>query len=288
MSRELSVLLLFAAGLYCIHALLTVTRLVRSRAPALAERWGAVAAALLAHTVFVAVRAAQADGLPIETRLDSVSLFLWLLAAAFVACRRPYRLEGVEPLFWPLFAAGMVGAWLVAGREPTGGSSLTRFWLVLHLVPVYVGYAGFAVAAGAGLGYMVQERLLRRKAALALWRKFPSLETLERVGRSALSLGFPVLTVGLVAGVVWAEQSSAPLGRGWYSDPKVVGGLVVWLFYAAVLHVRLFARVRGRRAALLTIVGFLLTVASFLAAHAYEAPIRESTDAAIEGRAAGS
>ena len=288
MSRELSTLLLFAACLYSVHALLTVTRLFRSRTPALAQQWGAVAAALLAHTVFVAIRAAQVDRLPIATRLDSVSLFLWVAAATFIACRRPYRLAGLEPLFWPLFAAGMVGAWLVAGREPTGGSSLTRFWLALHLVPVYIGYAGFAVAAGAGLGYVVQEGLLRRKAGGALWRKFPSLETLERIGRSALSLGFPVLTVGLVAGVVWAEQGSAPLGRGWYTDPKVVGGFVVWLFYAAVLHVRLFARVRGRRAALLTIVGFLLTVASFLAAHAYEAPTRESTDAAAEERAARS
>ena len=103
----------------------------------------------------------------------------------------------------------------------------------------------------------------------ALWRKLPSLETLERVGRGALSLGFPVLTVGLLAGVVWAELISAPLGRHWYGDPKVVGGFVVWLFYAAVLHARLYMRVQGRRAALLTIVGFVLTVASFLAAHSY-------------------
>ena len=287
MSSVESLLLLAAACLYAIHALLTVVALLRPGQPGGLRHWGIVGAALALHTLFLALRAAHTRSLPIGTRLDSIALFLWVVAVVFLACQRPYRVGGVGPLFWPVFAVGAVAAWLTASRVPTGGT-LDPVWLVLHLVPVYAGYAGFAVAAGAGLGYLAQEQLLRRKARAALWRKLPSLETLERVGRAALSLGFPALTVGLVAGVVWAEQGSAPLGRGWYTDPKVVGGFVVWLFYAAVLHIRLFARVRGRRAALLTIVGFLLTVASFLAAHAYEAPTSQSTDAAAEGRAARS
>ncbi len=84
-----------------------------------------------------------------------------------------------------------------------------------------------------------------------------------------MSVGFPVLTIGLVVGGLWAEHESALLGRAWYADPKVATGIFVWLVYAAVLHVRLFAKIRGKRAALLTIAGFLLTLVTFAAAHVY-------------------
>ena len=82
-----------------------------------------------------------------------------------------------------------------------------------------------------------------------------------------------------MAGVFWAEQSAAPLGHAWYADPKVVGGAVVWMFYAAVLHVRLYGRLRGRRAAWLTIAGFLLTLVSFATVHVYTSTADASHDA---------
>jgi ABC-type transport system involved in cytochrome c biogenesis permease subunit len=159
--------------------------------------------------------------------------------------------------------------WALAGREPAEPASFGRLWLTLHLVPVYLGYAGFAVAAGAGAAYLVQERLLRRKRAGTPWRLLPSLETLQRVEWAALSLGYPVFTVGLVAGVLWVYQAGSPLGGAWYADPKVLGGAAVWLFYTAVLHLRLFLRLRGRRAAWLTLAGFLFTLLSFGTAHLY-------------------
>jgi ABC-type transport system involved in cytochrome c biogenesis permease subunit len=216
--------------------------------------------------------AAQCHGIPACSRLDSVALFLWLTALAFVVSAKPYGIESVAPVFWPCFAAGMAAMWALAGRTPGEPSSFGRLWLALHLVPVYVGYAGFAVAAGAGGAYLVQEQLLRRKASGARWRRLPSLETLQRVEWAALTLGYPVLTVGLIVGLVWAYQSASPLGQAWYADPKVLGGVVVWLFYTAVLHLRLFLRPRGRRAAMLTVAGFLLTLVSFGTAHLYSEP----------------
>ena len=93
-----------------------------------------------------------------------------------------------------------------------------------------------------------------------------------------------ILTVlGLAFGVLWAVLGSSPLQASWHSDPKVLGGFVVWLFYAAVLHVRLFVRLRGRHAALLTLVGFLLMLASFATVHLY----RDAEPATRSAREAG-
>ena len=268
MTLPVILLLAAASALYVARGVVGVLELLgRGRLSA----WGRplVAGALAFHLAFLAVRAIECGGIPACTRLDSVALFLWLTAVAFVASARPYGIQAVAPFFWPCFAAGMLASWALAGRAPGEPSAFGKLWLTLHLAPVYIGYAGFAVAAGAGVAYLVQERLLRRKGAPALWRRLPSLETLQRVDWAALSLGYPVLTVGLVAGFIWAYQSTSPLGQAWYADPKVLGGVVVWLFYTAVLHLRLFLRLQGRRAAALTLVGFLLTLLSFGTSHLY-------------------
>ncbi len=278
-------LLQCATALYAVHALAMVRGVLgRGRRWPLV-RWGSLLAALALHTAFLVARGSASGGLPVETRLDSVALFSWVAGAVFALCERPARLQGVGPVFWVAFVLGLGVMWAAAGGEPMSRGSLARFWLVLHLAPVYLGYGGFAVAAGAGATYLVQERLLRRPASAALWRRLPPLESLERLGRTALTLGFPALTVGLVAGVLWAQQATALLGHAWYADPKVVGGFVVWLFYAAVLHVRLRAQWRGRRAAWLTILGFLLTLVSFGTVHVYsssEVTPEDAAPAAIE------
>ncbi len=268
MSLPVMLLLVGASALYAARGVVGVLELLgRRRLSALGRPL--VAGALALHLAFLAVRAAECHGIPACTRLDSVALFLWLTAFAFVLSARPYKIESVAPVFWPCFAAGIAAMWALAGRQAGEPASFGRLWLLLHLVPVYLGYAGFAVAAGAGVGYLAQERLLRAKGTGARWRRLPSLETLGRVEWAALSLGYPVLTVGLVAGVVWAYQTRSPLGSAWYADPKVLGGLVVWVFYTAALHLRLFLRLSGRRAAWLTVVGFLFTLLSFGTTHLY-------------------
>ncbi len=261
--------LIVATALYVARGVVAALGLLRRSERAALGR-ALLAAALGCHTAFVALRAIQCGGLPIASRLDSVALFLWLTAGAFALAARPYGIRAIAPVFWPCFAAGMLAMWLLAGREAGEPAAFARLWLTLHLVPVYIGYAGFALAAGAGAAYLVQERLLRLKDAAARWRRLPSLATLQRVEWAALSLGYPVLTLGLVVGFIWAYQASSPLGRAWYADPKVLGGGAVWVFYTAVLHLRLFLRLQGRRAAVLTVLGFALTLLSFGTAHLYE------------------
>jgi ABC-type transport system involved in cytochrome c biogenesis permease subunit len=242
-------------------------------------RRAALVGALALHAAFLVWRSVQVRALPVESRFDSASLFLWVSGVVFLAAQRPYSLSGVGTVFWPVHALAAAAVWLLVGTGTTPQDSIGPFLLILHLIPVYIGYAGFAVAAMAGATYLLQERLLRRKSAAALWRRFPSLETLDRVDRTALALGFPMLTLGLAFGVLWATMESSPLGPGWHTDPKVLGGFVVWLFYAAVLHVRLFVRMRGRHGALLTLLGFVLTLVSFATVHAYRDTVPESQGA---------
>ncbi len=262
-------LLIVAGCLYAGHACLAIMGWRRQRGADGYRRWALVVFAIIFHACFLIMRILHIRGMPIETRLDSVTSFLLVVAIIFALFSRPYRLQGVAALFWPVYAISAIGTWLLASGAPMDRPSLEKTWLLLHLVPVYAGYACFTVAAFMGLAYIAQNRFLRSKGSEALWRKLPSLEKLDHAGRYAVSLGFPALTIGLVVGALWAEHRLALLGKAWYADPKVAAGILVWLVYAVVLHIRLFAKVRGRQAALLTIAGFLLTLATFAAAHVY-------------------
>jgi ABC-type transport system involved in cytochrome c biogenesis permease subunit len=260
---------IIAMALYAGQAAAAALPLLRPARPDAGRLPYLALGALAFHAGFLISRAVQIHGLPIETRLDSAALFLWLTAAVFVAAERPFRLGGIAVAFWPLFALCAIGLGILSGRAPMDRPTLGKTWLLLHLIPIYAGYAGFAVATGAGVTRLIQQRFLRGKRPEALWSRLPSLARLDQIGRVAVSLGFPLFTVGLAAGAVWAERNSGLLGRAWYADPKVVAAFAGWLIYAAVVHIRVAGRMGANRAAVLTIAGFLVALATFGVGHAY-------------------
>ena len=119
------------------------------------------------------------------------------------------------------------------------------------------GEALFAVASCAGLMYLIQDDMLKRKKTGSLIRLFPSLRDLDRINHLCLSWGFPLLTLGILAGSLWAR---IVWGRHWQWDPKQVWTLLAWVCYAFLLHQRLAIGWRGRKAALwsLMVLSFLV------------------------------
>jgi len=88
-----------------------------------------------------------------------------------------------------------------------------------------------------------------------------SLDTLDEINYKALSIGYPLFTVGaLFAGAIWAYEA---WGSFWSWDPKEVGALVIWLFYTLFLHARFNRGWRGRKAAWMSVVGFGMILLSF-------------------------
>ena len=94
-----------------------------------------------------------------------------------------------------------------------------------------------------------------------LYQKLPSLDVLDEINYRCLSFGFPLLTVAIITGAIWAETA---WGTYWSWDPKETWSLITWFIYAALLHGRLTTGWRGRRAAVLSIIGFFVLLFTFL------------------------
>jgi len=125
-------------------------------------------------------------------------------------------------------------------------------WLPIHLGLMFFGLLGFVLAFAVGVLYLLVRDRLKKKDFSALGR-LPSLETLDRVQFRAMLYGFVFLTLGIGVGGAWAAAS---LDRPWALDPKVWFTVVIWLWYAVALQVRLIAGWRGRWSALFSIIGF--------------------------------
>ena len=103
--------------------------------------------------------------------------------------------------------------------------------------------------------------LIYRKLGTAINKITDKLDTLDEINYRAVSLGYPLYTVGaLFAGAIWAEQA---WGSFWSWDPKEVGSLLVWFFYSAVLHARYNRDWKGNRLAVLSIIGTSMIFVTF-------------------------
>jgi cytochrome c-type biogenesis protein CcsB len=132
--------------------------------------------------------------------------------------------------------------------------ALQSWWMKIHVPANFIGYGTFALAAMIGIAY-----LLKSKNILA--DRLPSLELLDDVMYKAIAVGFAFFTIATILGALWAAEA---WGGYWSWDPKETWALIVWLNYAAWLHMRLMKGLRGVVAAWWAVVGLLVTTFAFI------------------------
>jgi len=135
--------------------------------------------------------------------------------------------------------------------------ALQSYWMKIHVPANFVGYGSFALASMLGIAYLLVERFPDGKLA----ERLPSRDQLDDIMYKAIALGFAFFTVATVLGAMWAAEA---WGGYWSWDPKETWALIVWLNYAAWLHLRLTKGWRGKPLAWWAIIGLFVTLFAFL------------------------
>lgn len=139
-------------------------------------------------------------------------------------------------------------------------------YFLLHIIAIHLSYIAFFSAFSAAVLYIIQDNDLKTKRLNPLFSRLPDLSVLDRWNYVSIGLGFPVLTLAIASGSLWLKDIT---GFYWVWNTRVIYSLVLWLIYAAILHVRLSEKMRGRKVAYLSMLAFFIIVFTFFSACQY-------------------
>jgi len=205
---------------------------------------------------------------PVSNLYEVFILLFCVMSIIYLQWEKAYEAKAMGAFVMVLVSAGVFfGIWLdsvgQAEIKPLV-PALQSYWMKIHVPMNFVGYGAFGVACGAGMAYLVRQWLeLRNSKMVAV---FPSLEQLDQLGYKSVAVGFPAFTLATILGAAWAAEA---WGGYWSWDPKETWALIVWLVYAAYLHVRISHGWHGRTLAWWTVIGFLVTIFCFLGVNMY-------------------
>jgi len=219
------------------------------------------AVAFLAQSVGLTLRGLALGGFPVTNTYESLVFYGWVFALGYLSLLALGHLsERVRQAIG--IAVGLLATCFMAlASSPLRSPdvvplvpALRSHWLALHVSLVFIGEGFFTVSFAAGVILLFVSG--RGRAA-----REDLVERLDVLGYRAIAIGFPFFTLGgLFFGAIWAKHA---WGRYWGWDPKETFMLVTWLVYVLYLHLRLQRNWRGRRAAWIAVIGFLLALFTF-------------------------
>jgi ABC-type transport system involved in cytochrome c biogenesis permease subunit len=248
-------------------------------------RWyiaaGLMALGWLVQTAFLANLALKNPMVLVTTPFESLVVLSWIIAliGLYLMVRSPKQVAaGIFVL--PLVLGLVIVAGWFAPRQSDwlewGG--MIAFWGTVHGIFLLGGAVFTCVAFFAGVMYLVQMRRLKAKRPYRFGLALPSLEQSERINRGAITVAFPLLTFGLLIGMVlsvaarYEASSTDTVHMLRWTDPKVLSALLMWLVFAVLLHARFRPAMRGKSVMVLTIVAFSFLVFTWVGVEALRLP----------------
>jgi ABC-type transport system involved in cytochrome c biogenesis permease subunit len=219
--------------------------------------WIVLYVTLCLHTASIILRWTESYELgighaPLSNFYESLIFFAWCVSLVVVAMKRrlPYPLitmiAGLISLFFMGYAS--LSPSVERSIQPLI-PALQSNWLHIHVLTCFLAYAAFAISFIAGLLYLIN------------WKGvIPPKEILDEINYRSIIVGFPMLSAGILTGAVWAHYA---WGTYWGWDPKETWSLITWIVYALYLHARLVGGWKGKKIAMVSIIGFLSVIFTY-------------------------
>ncbi len=225
---------------------------------AIASLWAAIAGFVL-HVGYFALRWAESGRVPVTNFFEAANFLGMGIVLVFLIMEFRFKIAALGSFMLPLVIILMLPAFVLSGDIKELNPVLKSGWLGIHTSLAVLGDAAFAFAFIVSIMYLLQERQLKAKNLGALFHRLPSLDIMDTLGYKALTFGWPLFTLGMITGSIWANSA---WGTYWSWDPKETWSLITWVIYLVLLHLRTIGW-RGRKMAFLSIVGFAFVLVSF-------------------------
>ena len=199
--------------------------------------------------------------IPLANMYESLVFFSWTIVLIYLIADIRYR-QRVLGIIAALLASIVIA---VTSFLPGVTSdihflvpALQSNWLAIHVITCMLGYAAFAISFGISIAYLLQGE--KKLSGHHVIRWLPRAQTLDDINYQMVAIGFPLLTIGIITGAIWAHYA---WGSYWSWDAKETSSLITWLIYTAFLHARYTHTWQGKKAALLSVAGFCAVIFTY-------------------------
>lgn len=252
-SKILGIVTLCYLCLFLMHLIYFVTKKERL----LKAAWLFLYVTFGLHTIGLVARWVESYSLglghaPLSNFYESLVFYAWCIMLTVILLKKKLSV----PIITAFASLVALFAMSYASLSPSVDRkieplipALQSNWLHVHVFACFIAYASFAIAFLCGVFYLLH------------LKSMPTKEKLEEMTYQSVMVGFPMLTAGILTGAVWAHYA---WGAYWSWDPKETWSLITWIIYALFLHARFTRGWRGRRIAVLSIVGFLSVIFTYL------------------------
>ena len=225
--------------------------------------------ALLLHTAAILWRWVESYQLgmghaPLSNMFESLVFFSWCIVLLYLLWERKLKSKIIGAFAMPFAFLAIAYASLAPGvsdRIDPLIPALQSNWLHAHVITCFLSYASFALSCAVSVMYLIKMRKNENgEKENGVLSFFPPLESLDTSVYKTISVGFPLLTIGIVTGAAWANYA---WGSYWSWDPKETWSLITWFVYAIFLHARFAREWRGKRTAILSIIGFASVIFTY-------------------------
>lgn len=214
---------------------------------------------LLLHGLYIGLRTAEFSHPPITSLFEILSLiaFTISLVYAYIELRTKNNATGYFILMLPFFFQTVSSLFI---KELTEVPLILRSNLLgFHVTSALLGYAALTISAVYGFLYIMLYHDIKSSQFGLIYKRLPTLETLERMSFTATLFGFLLLTVAIAVGLLWLPSLAGEIP---YTDPKLLGTGVIWLIYAAGLTAKRVVGWHGRKIMILSMFGFAIAMFS--------------------------
>ena len=244
--------------LYIIAAVFYFSYLFSKRERAAWLGYMTAAVGLIVHSAALIIRTIESGHAPFTNMYESLSFLSWAAILAYILMEGKFKIKKAGPYFMLIVIAlmALASSPLMPQEAQPLVPALQSYWLWLHVSVTLLGEAFFAIAFVTSILYLIADSKEKKGIPTTL-----SSEKLDSISYRSIAVGFPLFTLGgLVFGMVWAYQA---WGRYWSWDPKEVWSLITWFVFALYLHTRIVMGWKGRRSAIIAIIGFLAALFTY-------------------------
>jgi cytochrome c-type biogenesis protein CcsB len=221
---------------------------------------GMVACGFICHTLFLVALGMERGHFPITNLSESLCFFAWCISLTFMVANLQYRMSVLGTFVLPLVSLLTIVSQVIWEENHSIPPSLRSGWVYFHSSVAFMAYAAFFLTFVSGILYLIQEKELKAKHFHFLYFRLPSLQVCDELLRRSLFVGFFAMSLTIVTGAIRAQQV---WGSFWSWDPKETAALITWIIYLILVNYRLSAKWHGRRAAYISIIGFVSTLFTF-------------------------